>query len=90
MARTTPVLFPGRTKDFTRPVLPLVDCKVGKKGEGRSSSVTEPAEGFRSAARGRRRSPLEALTSDRSSTPFVSSPAAQLLSQLFEHRDFVN
>jgi len=70
------------------PELPLIDCRVGKNGEGRSSSVTDPALDFESAARGRRG--LEAPTLDLASTPFVSLVAAQLLSQLNKPCDFVS
>lgn len=37
-ARTTPVLFPGRTKDFIVPVLPLVGFMVGMNGPGRPTA----------------------------------------------------
>ena len=74
-------------KDFNIPELPLIGCRVGKNGEGRSSSVTSALD-FENAARGRRG--LEAPTLDLASTPFVSLVAAQLLSQLNKPCDFVS
>src|ERR1700730_13227232 len=84
MARTTPVLFPGRRKDFTVPVLPSVGGREGENGEGRSRLISDPVAGFTSAERTRRDrlSCPEAPTPDLASTPFVSLVATQLLSQL--------